>query len=393
MSCVIFGAGKIARGFIGHLLYLSGIPFVFVEKAEPLVRLINEKGQYTVNILGAPEKNCIVKGVRALHFAQEEEIARAISEADAVFDAVGGKNLLQIVPLITLGIQEKAKKGGSINFITCENWKQPADILRGGVQAMLASDARAYFEESVGITEAVIMRSAIESDEALLKLDPLTVNVQDFWELPVDASRLRGNLPPIQGLKPIDSFAGFLERKFYTYNAANGTVSFLGALLNYKYIADAAHDEWILKILDGVYQETAQALSRKHHFPLEEQLQFASTSKRKLQDYAIVDYIERNARDPMRKLGPDDRLVGSARLVYSYGIMPENLCTAIAAAIFYTNGADESALTLRELRERQGIDYVIENVCKLNPGEPLALKIKEKIQMLQMEGYLKCASV
>ena len=39
MSCVIFGAGKIARGFIGHLLYLSDIPFIFVEKADVLASL------------------------------------------------------------------------------------------------------------------------------------------------------------------------------------------------------------------------------------------------------------------------------------------------------------------------------------------------------------------
>ena len=59
MKCVILGAGKIARGFIGHLLYLSEIPFTFVEKAQGLVDLINERGQYTVNILGNSEKNCV----------------------------------------------------------------------------------------------------------------------------------------------------------------------------------------------------------------------------------------------------------------------------------------------------------------------------------------------
>ena len=37
MNCTIFGAGKIARGFIGHLLYLSDIEFTFVEKFEGLV--------------------------------------------------------------------------------------------------------------------------------------------------------------------------------------------------------------------------------------------------------------------------------------------------------------------------------------------------------------------
>ena len=70
MSCVIFGAGKIARGFIGHLLDLSDIEFTFVEKFDPLVDLINERKEYTVNVLGHSEKNCIVKlpttGIRTI---------------------------------------------------------------------------------------------------------------------------------------------------------------------------------------------------------------------------------------------------------------------------------------------------------------------------------------
>lgn len=388
MSCVIFGAGKIARGFIGHLLYLSGIDFVFVEKADALCDLINERGEYTVNILGAPEKNCVVKGARALKFDDKEKIAEAIADADAVFNAVGGKNLSEIVPFMTAGIEKKAKKGGNINFVTCENWKKPADILRDGVSESISDEAREYFEKNVGITEAVIMRSAIESDAELLKKDPLIVNVQDFWKLPVDSGRLKGSLPDIKGLELVEHFTGFLERKFYTYNAANGTVSFLGALLGFEKIADAAHDERILKVLEGVYSETARALSIKHKFPLDEQLAFTLTSKKKLQDYTIVDFIERNARDPIRKLGPDDRLVGSARLVEACGIVPENLAIAIAAAIYYENASDEFAVKLKEMRENEGIDYVIENVCKIDKDGALAKLIKQKIAYLKEKGYI-----
>ena len=389
MSCVIFGAGKIARGFIGHLLYLSGIDFVFVEKSDVLADMINERGEYTVNILGAPEKNCVVKGARSLKFSDEENITEAIANADAVFNAVGGKNLGEIVPFIAKGIEKKSRRGGYINFITCENWKKPADIIKDGVTELLTDEAKPYFEKYVGITEAVIMRSAIESDPELLKKDPLIVNVQDFWHLPVDKERVKGELPDIKGLELMDNFGGFLERKFYTYNAANGTVSYLGALLGYKKIADAAHDERILKVLDGVYSETARALSKKHNFPLDEQLAFTLTSKKKLQDYTIVDFIERNARDPLRKLGPDDRLVGSARLVESCGIKPENLALAIAAAIYYTNDEDEFALKLRDMREKEGVDFVIKNVCRLDENSDLAMLIKEKIAYLKEKGYIK----
>ena len=388
MKCVILGAGKIARGFIGHLLYLSEIPFTFVEKFDGLVDLINERGQYTVNILGNSDKNCVVKGAKAIRFSDVETVTDAISEADTVFTSVGGKNLGDLVPLLVGGIEKKALKGGNLNVVTCENWKLPATILRNGVEEMISEDAKEYLAKHVGMTEAVIMRSGIESSAELLAQDPLIVNVQDFWELPVDASRIVGELPPIMGLKLIPEFTGFLERKFYTYNAANGTTSFIGALLGHVHIADAAHDERILPILDGVYQETAKALSKKHNFPLDEQLAFTLTSKRKLQDYTIVDFIERNARDPIRKLGKDDRLVGSARLVQEYGIRPDNLCIAIAAAIHYVSPGDPFAEELVRMRKEEGIDYIIEKVCEQDPNGELGMLIKEKIELLKEWGWI-----
>lgn len=389
MSCVIFGAGKIARGFIAHLLSLSDIDFVFVEKADVLADLINEREQYTINILGAPEKNYVVKNAKALKFSQEKEITEAIAEADVVFDAVGGKNLQEIVPFYIKGIEKKAEKGGYLNFVTCENWKEPARILKEGVEAGIAPEAREYLDNYVGFTESVIMRSGIEAPKELLKKDPLIVNVQNYWHLPVDAARVKGSLPDIKYMEHLTGFDGFLERKFYTYNAANGTTSFVGALLGYKVLAEAAHDERILKILHGVYQETGKALSMKHGISLEEQMAFAKTSLNKLQDYTIVDSIERNARDPQRKLGKDDRLVGSARMVLSCGIRPENLCTAIACAIYYRNPEDSSAVALEKVVKEEGIDAVLEKICGIEPEGELGILIKEKIKKIKEWGWLK----
>ena len=389
MSCVIFGAGKIARGFIAQLLSLSDIDFIFVEKADALADLINERGQYTINILGAPEKNYVIKNAKALKFSQEKEITEAIAEADVVFDAVGGKNLQEIVPFYIKGIEKKAEKGGYLNFVTCENWKEPARILKEGVEAGIAPESREYLDNYVGFTESVIMRSGIEAPKELLEKDPLIVNVQNYWHLPVDAARVKGSLPDIKYMEPLTGFAGFLERKFYTYNAANGTTSFVGALLGYKVLAEAAHDERILKILDGVYQETGKALSMKHGISLEEQIAFAKTSLNKLQDYTIVDSIERNARDPQRKLGKDDRLVGSARMVLSCGIRPENLCTAIACAIYYRNPEDSSAVALEKVVKEEGIDAVLEKICGIEPEGELGILIKEKIEKIKEWGWLK----
>ena len=135
-------------------------------------------------------------------------------------------------------------------------------------------------------------------------------------------------------------------------------------------------------------QETAQALSKKHNFPLDDQLAFTETSRRKLQDYTIVDFIERNARDPIRKLGPDDRLIGSARLVLEQGFMPENLCTAAAAAIYYNSPGDESAEQLKQMRETEGVEAVIEKVCKLEKDGVLGRLILEKVALLKEKGWI-----
>jgi mannitol-1-phosphate 5-dehydrogenase len=390
MSCVIFGAGKIARGFIGHLLYLSHIPFVFVEKADSLVDLINERKCYTVNILGASEKNTVVKNVKALKFSQEEEIAEAIAEADCVFDAVGGKNLAGIVPFLVKGIEKRAASGKPLNCVTCENWKDPATLVQQMVLAALPQAYQAYCQSKVGFSESVILRSGIDATPEQLSQDPLWVNVQDYWHLPVDATRLKRPMPEgMMCVEPLQEFGGFLQRKFYTYNSANGTTSYVGALLGYTHIAEAAHDPRIVELLDGVYKETAKALSLKQNFPYDEQWAFTRTSLAKLQDYNIVDTIERNARDPIRKLGKDDRLVGSANLCLSEGIVPEHLAVSIAAAIYYHEPTDPIAVQLETMRKEKGVDYILANVCSTDPKGQLGVLVKAKIVELEKKGWIK----
>lgn len=165
----------------------------------------------------------------------------------------------------------------------------------------------------------------------------------------------------------------------------------MGKLLGLTHVSEAARDERVSEILERVYIETGTALAKKYNITLEEQLSFASTSRTKLRDEVIVDTLERNARDPMRKLGPDDRLVGSARLAMDYGVQPWGLATSIAAAIWYEsdNAADPSLETLRKMRQEQGAAYVLEHVCKLQSGSELFNLVLERIEVLKDRGWIK----
>jgi mannitol-1-phosphate 5-dehydrogenase len=380
VRAIIFGAGKIARGFVAHLLHISGIPFTLVESNRDLVALLNMRGSYHIEVMGNPEKSLEIPHVRALALDDRKAVAQAWSEASLAFTCVGGKNLealardLAAILEIRHSLTPDEIRG---NLITCENWKEPAALLRARILENVSPAVGAQIERGLGFSEAVVMRSGIEPTDEQRARDPLWVNVQDFWELPVDAGRIVGSPMPIEGVRYIEGFAGYLERKFYTYNAANATTSYLGYLRGHKYLADAAHDPWIVEMLHGVYDETSRALVAKHGTSLGQQQAFADSSFKKLQDRNIADYVERNARDPIRKLGPQDRLIGSARLVLAQGIEPRHLTTSIVAAMHYDEPTDPSAIVLSRLLKSGGIDEVLIRICQVDPAEPLGRLVKQ----------------
>lgn len=364
---VIFGAGKIARGFLSQICFSAGVSFAFVEANADLVKALNEAGRYTVHFLGDKARDLVVEGFEAVSIDDGAGIARVAADASCFFTSVGGKNLGAVAPAIEWALHHVRK--GAVNVVTCENWKRPAAIL---AQAVRPPEGLA-----VGFAEAVVMRSAMEPTKEQLARDALTVCVQDYHTLPVDAQPLVCPLPAIPEIVPTEGFKGFLERKFYTYNAANGTASFVGAFLGHTVLAEAARDERVDALLTCVYRETGQALSKRHGIPLDEQLAFSETSRAKLRDRGLPDTVERNARDPLRKLGRDDRLVGSALLAEGYGIVPEGLATAIAAALHYENPDDPSAVKLAAMLREQGSGYVLDQVCGLQ-GDPLRALVLEK---------------
>ena len=392
LNVLIFGAGKIARGFIGHILWRAQIKYRFIDKNEDLVRSLNDKGCYPVRILDEKVQTDIVTDITAWSYKDKAKIEDAISgSVNNIFISVGGKNLSGITDLLRDSLIKRMNQGNTslLNIVLCENWKKPADVLKANLLENSTKAFNEFLNEYVGITEAVILRSGIEPTIEVLRENPLTVNVQNYWNFPVDAKKLKRRLPVFPGLHYVEDFNGFLTEKFYTYNAANGCVSYLGNLKGHIYLYDAATDPDIIAILEEVYKETSLALCKKLGLDPQEHYEFTRTSLRKLQNKYIVDYVERNARDPIRKLGPNDRLIGPAMLVLENGGTPEALSTVIAAAIYYDNPDDPIAQILTALVKEEGIEYVLDSICKLSDQKELKKLIVQKVSMLKERGWIK----
>ena len=389
-QAVIFGAGKIARGFIAHLLTLSGYQIAFVEKNPTLVDTLRQRGKYNVEIMGAPEKSITIQEFKAYQTGEVEAIAEAVANASVVFVSIGGPNLPQIAPLLAAGLE---KRTASLNIILGENYFQPAQWLRGLISEQLPPARQEWFAREVGIVETMILRSTIEPTADMKAKDPLSLKAQDMWEVPADKDAFVGDIPPVRGLAPRENFQGGLTRKLFTYNSINAVIAYIGHLKGYRLLSEAANDPEIVAVARKSYQESSEALCERYGFDREEQRQFAEAAIAKYQKMEIVDPIERNTRDPLRKLSRNDRLVGPACLAIKHGTKPVALCHGIAAALLYDCAADSASVTLQQIVREKGVRAVLDEVCKIDGNSELANLIVSSYEDLKNAARLgRCSA-
>lgn len=390
MKAIIIGAGKIGRGFLAQLLAANKVPIYFAEKDAGLVRKLNEKGRYTVHILGNEEKSSEIDGYHAFTLEDTAAFANAWQESSLIFTSVGGKNLKSIGQILA-GVFKEMLISGKIQkstIITCENWKNPGKDLRLGILDHLTETEKRLFEEHVAITQAVIMRTATNPSEEQQKEHPLDLWVQDFWDLPIDKEPLLEAPPALKYFRYIDNFGRFLDQKIFTNNTSNAAVAYYGYLRGFTYAADAANDPEVERLMDGVYAEINEMIVKEMGVSVEDQEAFSKKAKKKYQDRALVDELVRHGADPLRKIGPDDRLVAPGRLCLKHGIKPESIAFVLAAALYFDYLGDESAVELKRLRETYGLAYVLEKVSGLSSEEPLYNMVLSQVEVLREKGVV-----
>jgi mannitol-1-phosphate 5-dehydrogenase len=131
--------------------------------------------------------------------------------------------------------------------------------------------------------------------------------------------------------------------------------------------------------------ETSQALAAEHGLDpvaLAENIQDLLS---RFGNRSLGDPISRLARDPLRKLAADDRLTGAARLAQRHDILPQGLSWGIAAALAYDDPADPHAAQLQAMLAGQGMNRVLQDVCGIQPDEPLAEMVRENYRLLHTD--------
>ncbi len=385
-KAIQFGAGKIGRGFLGELFSQSGYEVVFVDIDEEVISHLNQKRVYRIKTVGDNPKVIEVRNVRGVSAQNVERVSYEIANAQIAATAVGARALKAIAPLIARGLERRAarKIKEPLNIIICENLLYSSQILKEYIWEQLSTEGKVYAEAHLGLIESVVSRMVPIVSERIGNEDPLLIITEEYDVLPVDKGGFIGRIPKIKGLIPYDNLSAYTERKLFTHNTGHALCSYWGYLRGYTYIFEAVQDDRVRNMVLGALQESGQALIQKHGFTAQGHQKYIKDLLRRFNNIALKDSVARGAKDPIRKLGPQERLVGAANLAREFGIEPDYLARGIAAALCYDNPKDKEAIELSQRLKDQGVDTVLKDICNLEPEGKLALLIKEKLKEVPM---------
>jgi len=384
-TAVIFGAGSVGRGFLGQLFSESGYEVVFVDVVESLLEALS-KGSYTLRLSGvARSQNLTIGPVRAVDGRDLDAVAGEVSSASVLATAVGARALQAIARPIAAGLAQRWADGNNdpINVIICENLHDAPVILRGYVRDVLPRDVHGLLDERVGFVPAVIARMSPVPTEEQRATDPSLIVAEPYKVLPVDRDAFVGTIPEIVGMEPVSPFDAYVERKLYIHNASHAMLGYLGYLRGYEYGYEALDDPKICRLVQRALDESVRALVAEHGFGTVELREHVQDLLTRFSNRALGDPITRLARDPLRKLAPQDRLVGAARLAEKHEISPLGLAWGIAAALLHDNQSDPMAVELQRKVADWGVTRVMHEVCEIRQDESLGRLVKERYDALR----------
>ena len=381
MLAVHFGAGNIGRGFIGNLLYHSGYETCFVDVNREIVDLLNEKSEYRVVLAEPSQEEVVIKNVRAINSAlNPEQVIDAIAEADLVTTAIGPNILPFISSLVADGLRKRIERTDKpLSIIACENMIGGTSFLKEKIYETLSADEISLFDKRFGFPDSAVDRivpNQVNEDKLMVKVEP-------FYEWVVEEPKIIGEKPPVKGITYVQELVPFIERKLFTVNTGHALAAYFGYHFGMDTINRAMENMQIKELVEGALKESGAFLVKKYGFNEEDHNKYIEKIIGRFSNAYIVDEVTRVGRSPIRKLGPNDRLISPARQYAEvFGTEPTFLLKGIAAALLYDVQSDEEAVQVQTTIREQGIEAAIEKYTELDSTSILFKGIVEQYQQL-----------
>lgn len=358
---LVFGAGAIGRGYIPWVFPDNEFDLTYVE-ANPTLRdkLNQNQGFTTLRTIGGAYEKKRISVYRCL--APSERI---LDDFDAVITAVGPRQVLELRDVL---------RRFSCPIVLFENDADLVDELR-----RMMDRENVYF----GVPDVISSNTA---SQQTLNDDPLSIVTEDGECFIDDRAKALGGCCKFVNREELQKQ---WIAKLYIHNTPHCIAAYLGAISKKQYLHEGMGIPKVYQIVEGAIQEMRVMVGRKFGLNPEFLTWYAEKELARFSNQLLCDPIVRVAREPFRKLEPNNRLIGAAQLALSCGITPDHIIKGIIAAFRYCNSEDPDAniqILVSALRPEDFLNLII----RLRPGEALFDLIVENWEAVtaEIEGII-----
>jgi mannitol-1-phosphate 5-dehydrogenase len=385
-TLVQFGAGNIGRSFIAQLFNAAGYKIIFIDVNPDLLKLLNERGCYKVNIVGDRDELFTVSNISAIDGRDIPAVAAAIADADIASTAVGSGALPYIMPALAAGLQKRLEENkGALDIILAENLRGAAGIVSNYLNKLLPADFP--LADMAGLVETSIGKMVPLMTPELLAEDPLQLFAEPYNNLIVDEKAFLNPIPAVPGISAKANMSAYVDRKLFIHNLSHAATAYLGFLKNkdYTFIWQAISDPQIKEKVYQVMVQSAAALIAEYpdEFNTEMLNKHINDLLHRYLNKKLGDTIFRVGRDLPRKLSHDDRIIGAMVLCEKHSL-PMNEIADIAVAAMKFHAVDDNGKTaptddtFHEKLAKEGIEGILKYISGLDINESIAQEILKR---------------
>jgi mannitol-1-phosphate 5-dehydrogenase len=315
LSVLIIGAGAIGRGYAPWLFEDFDHKITFADANEELVeKLLKVKSFSSFMTKFEGYKELVVSNFDVRHIYEIED---TLESFDLIITAVGPRNFLSLSQLLQ---QTSAP-------IWCfENDRSLVDKMK----SLIGRD-NVYFgvPDVIASNEHSAHGLDIKNGLGLITEDgPTFIETHPY--------HIGSHVKHVSE----DEIRKQWAAKLYIHNTPHCVAAYLGSLANVNYIHEALQIPEVEILVTSVASEMSQMVQRT--FNIEEEFCefYLKKEIKRFKNKLLFDPISRVAREPLRKLELNGRLLGAASLAIEAQIMPTSTLIGIHAAMHYDNESD-----------------------------------------------------
>ncbi len=355
-----FGFGAIQGGlFLPEASSSHFFSRLVVAEIDPktVEQVRKHKGTYFCNIAESDRVRVIkIEGVEIYNpmvLEDRVKLVRAIAEAQEICTALPSFTLYDagedsVAKIICEGLKIKMESHElpSAVMYAAENDSRAASRLRMACQKYLPnlSEEKVVFSETVIAKMCSVVTDPIRIDAEelipIVKDFPKAFLVEAFNQILIEERQPHGFTRGLKKFHTKEDLDPFAISKFLGHNAIHALLGYLAKEQGIAYMHEAGKQKDLMEMVRSAFIDEAGAGLCKEFSQVGDSL-FSEVGFCDYVDDALIrmvnpylrDPVDRVTRDPVRKLGWEDRLIGSMKLACRAGVEPKILAKGAALAL------------------------------------------------------------